>query len=67
MSAIAQKILVVGGNGFVGSAVCKAALARGMGVTSVSSSGLPYRTPKGHTPDWVEKVHRLFPFLVFNA
>ncbi|KAG1752051.1 NAD(P)-binding protein [Suillus lakei] len=56
MSAITQKILVVGGNGFVGSAVCKAALARGMGVTSVSSSGKPYRTPKGHTPDWAEKV-----------
>ncbi|KAG2749730.1 hypothetical protein P692DRAFT_201865251 [Suillus brevipes Sb2] len=55
MAAIAQKILVVGGNGFVGSAVCKAALARGMGVTSVSSSGKPYRTPKGHTPDWAEK------------
>ncbi|KAG1861114.1 mitochondrial protein [Suillus subalutaceus] len=54
MSAIAQKILVVGGNGFVGSAVCKAALARGMG--GHHSSGKPYRTPKGHTPDWAEKV-----------
>ncbi|TFK54768.1 NAD-P-binding protein [Heliocybe sulcata] len=52
----AQKILVVGGNGFIGSAVCKAALARGMQVTSISSSGRPYRTPKGHTPAWASKV-----------
>ncbi|ESK94553.1 mitochondrion protein [Moniliophthora roreri MCA 2997] len=51
-----QKILVVGGNGFIGSAVCRAALARGMEVTSVSSSGLPYTTPKGHSPAWTSKV-----------
>ncbi|KAF8625821.1 hypothetical protein AX15_005201 [Amanita polypyramis BW_CC] len=50
------KILVVGGNGFIGSAVCKAALARGMQVTSVSSSGRPYQTAKGHTPDWTNNV-----------
>jgi len=53
---VLQKILVVGGNGFIGSAVCKAALARGMEVTSISSSGRPYRTPKGHTPAWASKV-----------
>ncbi|KAI0748154.1 NAD(P)-binding protein [Daedaleopsis nitida] len=51
-----QKILVVGGNGFVGSAVCRTALARGMQVTSVSPSGKPFQTPKGHTPGWVSKV-----------
>ncbi|KAG1803793.1 mitochondrial protein [Suillus plorans] len=56
MSAIAHKILVVGGNGFVGSAVCKIALARGMEVTSISSSGKPYKTPQGHAPAWVERV-----------
>ncbi|KAG2158188.1 mitochondrial protein [Suillus bovinus] len=56
MSAIAQKILVVGGNGFVGSAVCKIALARGMEVTSISPSGKPFKTPQGHTPAWVERV-----------
>ncbi|KAK0503332.1 hypothetical protein EDD18DRAFT_1422536 [Armillaria luteobubalina] len=49
------KILVVGGNGFIGSAVCRAALMRGMQVTSVSSSGRPYRTPRGHSPAWTEK------------
>ncbi|EMD38265.1 hypothetical protein CERSUDRAFT_113431 [Gelatoporia subvermispora B] len=56
MAAAAHKILVVGGNGFVGSAVCRAALARGMQVTSISSSGKPYRTPKGHSPAWTSKV-----------
>ncbi|KAK0483697.1 mitochondrial protein [Armillaria novae-zelandiae] len=50
-----KKILVVGGNGFIGSAVCRAALTRGMQVTSVSSSGRPYRTPRGHSPAWTEK------------
>ncbi|KAH0827164.1 hypothetical protein J3R83DRAFT_4855 [Lanmaoa asiatica] len=39
-----------------GSAICKAALARGIQVTSISSSGRPYKTPKGHTPAWVAKV-----------
>lgn len=52
-----QRILVVGGNGFLGSAVCKAALARGMQVTSISSSGKPYTTPKGHSPAWTSKVN----------
>ncbi|KAF4576786.1 hypothetical protein EYR36_004766 [Pleurotus pulmonarius] len=51
-----QHILVVGGNGFIGSAICKAALSRGMQVTSVSSSGRPYQTPKGHSPAWTSKV-----------
>ncbi|KIM87147.1 hypothetical protein PILCRDRAFT_64295 [Piloderma croceum F 1598] len=56
MQPVLQSILVVGGNGFIGSAVCKAALARGIKVTSISSSGRPYRTPKGHTPAWVSEV-----------
>ncbi|EAU88493.2 mitochondrial protein [Coprinopsis cinerea okayama7 len=52
-----KKILVVGGNGFIGSAVCRAAVAKGLEVTSVSSSGNPYRTPKGHSPSWTSKVN----------
>ncbi|KAH9946090.1 NAD(P)-binding protein [Epithele typhae] len=56
MEPVLQKILVVGGNGFVGSAVCRTALARGMQVASVSPSGKPWQTPKGHTPAWVHKV-----------
>ncbi|KAI0036355.1 mitochondrial protein [Vararia minispora EC-137] len=56
MQSAAQKLLVVGGNGFIGSAVCRAALLRGYEVTSVSSSGKPFRTPKGHAPAWTSKV-----------
>ncbi|KAF9464752.1 mitochondrial protein [Collybia nuda] len=56
MNQAVQRILVVGGNGFIGSAICKAALARGIQVTSVSSSGKPYQTAKGHTPYWASKV-----------
>ncbi|RDB21122.1 MIOREX complex component 2 [Hypsizygus marmoreus] len=56
MNPALQRILVIGGNGFIGSAVCKAAVARGLQVTSVSSSGRPYQTSKGHTPAWASKV-----------
>ncbi|KJA27353.1 hypothetical protein HYPSUDRAFT_929163 [Hypholoma sublateritium FD-334 SS-4] len=56
MNQTVRKILVVGGNGFIGSAICKAAVERGVQVTSVSSSGTPYRTPKGHSPAWTSKV-----------
>ncbi|KDR81659.1 hypothetical protein GALMADRAFT_221525 [Galerina marginata CBS 339.88] len=57
MHSTLRKVLVVGGNGFIGSAVCKAALARGIQVTSVSSSGRPYRTAKGHAPAWTANVN----------
>ncbi|PPQ87990.1 hypothetical protein CVT25_001069 [Psilocybe cyanescens] len=53
MNSTVRKILVVGGNGFI---VCKAALARGIQVTSVSSSGRPYRSAKGHAPAWTSNV-----------
>ncbi|CCM04620.1 uncharacterized protein FIBRA_06804 [Fibroporia radiculosa] len=52
-----NRLLVIGGNGFLGSAVCKAALARGMQVTSISQSGAPFRTPKGHSPAWTSEVN----------
>ena len=45
--SIQQRLLVVGGNGFVGSAVCKQALSRGWEVISISGSGRPFRTPRG--------------------
>lgn len=54
--AMLQKVVVIGGNGFVGSAVCKAILARGIKVTSISSSGSPFATPKGYSPAWTSNV-----------
>lgn len=50
--SIQQRLLVVGGNGFVGSAVCKQALSRGWEVVSISGSGRPFCTPRGHAPAW---------------
>ncbi|KAJ7219329.1 mitochondrial protein [Mycena pura] len=56
MTPVSSKLVVVGGNGFIGSAICRLALARGHRVTSLSSSGRPYQTPKGHTPAWTAQV-----------
>ncbi|KAI0006142.1 NAD-P-binding protein [Russula compacta] len=59
MPPVLRKVLVVGGNGFIGSAVCQAALRHGYRVTSISSSGRPFQTPKGHMPTWTAKVEWL--------
>jgi len=53
---MAQHLLVVGGNGFLGSNVCKTAVAKGWKVTSISKSGKPYLTPSGHAPAWTNQV-----------
>ncbi|KAI3691983.1 hypothetical protein L6452_31787 [Arctium lappa] len=37
----AEKLVVLGGSGFVGSAICKAAVSRGIEVISLSRSGRP--------------------------
>ncbi|WRT63558.1 uncharacterized protein IL334_000463 [Kwoniella shivajii] len=50
------KLLVIGGNGFLGSAICKSAVTKGWQVSSMSSSGKPYTTPAGHSPSWVSGV-----------
>lgn len=55
-SSSSHKLLVVGGNGYLGSAICKAGVARGWDVTSISSSGKPWRTPAGHSRKWTESV-----------
>lgn len=47
----AQKILVLGGNGFVGTAVCKAAVRKNISVVSLSRSG----RPKTQAP-WADQV-----------
>ncbi|GAA5845648.1 hypothetical protein JCM9279_006061 [Rhodotorula babjevae] len=51
-----MKVCIFGGNGFVGSAVARKAVARGWHVVSVSRSGTPFATPAGHTPSWVNEV-----------
>ncbi|GAA5868316.1 hypothetical protein JCM3774_001004 [Rhodotorula dairenensis] len=51
-----MKIGIFGGNGFVGSAIARKAVARGWKVVSFSRSGRPFATPAGHTPAWVEEV-----------
>ncbi|KAK8845366.1 hypothetical protein IAR55_006079 [Kwoniella newhampshirensis] len=50
------RLLVIGGNGFLGSAICRLAVGKGWDVSSMSSSGKPYATPAGHTPAWVPQV-----------
>lgn len=50
----AQKILVLGGNGFVGTAVCKAAVQQGISVVSLSRSGRPTtQAPWADRVTWV--------------
>ncbi|KAG0568408.1 hypothetical protein KC19_6G017500 [Ceratodon purpureus] len=46
-----QKILVLGGNGFVGTAICKLAVAQGISVVSLSRSGRP-----SILESWVDQV-----------
>ncbi|ROV88264.1 hypothetical protein VSDG_09023 [Cytospora chrysosperma] len=60
MSKIAaKKIIVCGGNGFLGSRICKYAVARGWDVTSISRSGEPKWsavTSSPTPPSWAHKV-----------
>ncbi|KAG8165681.1 hypothetical protein KVR01_004233 [Diaporthe batatas] len=55
----AKKIVVCGGNGFLGSRICKFAVARGWDVTSISRSGEPKWsavTASSTPPSWAHKV-----------
>ncbi|KAE9367974.1 NAD(P)-binding protein [Stipitochalara longipes BDJ] len=57
--ATAKKIVVCGGNGFLGSRICKSAVARGWDVTSISRSGEPTWssvTASSTPPSWAHKV-----------
>jgi len=54
-----KKIVVCGGNGFLGSRICKSAVARGWEVVSISRSGEPkWPTVSAHTtaPAWSKSV-----------
>ncbi|XP_027360766.1 uncharacterized protein At1g32220, chloroplastic [Abrus precatorius] len=46
-----ERIVVLGGNGFVGSAICKAAVSKGIEVISLSRSGRP-----NFADSWVDQV-----------
>ncbi|KAF1350348.1 NAD(P)-binding protein [Lizonia empirigonia] len=60
MASTAQKKLVVcGGNGFLGSRICRAAAHGGWSVVSVSRSGMPHWSSVSSSPDpppWSSKV-----------
>ncbi|PNS21831.1 hypothetical protein CAC42_429 [Sphaceloma murrayae] len=54
-----KRIVVCGGNGFLGSRICKAATARGWDVTSISRSGEPKWdgvTSSAEPPPWSKSV-----------
>ncbi|KAK4698597.1 hypothetical protein P7C70_g7678, partial [Phenoliferia sp. Uapishka_3] len=51
-----MKVLIFGGSGFVGSAVCRSAVARGWQVISCTRRGEPFKTAEGLTPAWVNHV-----------
>lgn len=57
----AEKLVVLGGSGFVGSAICKAAVSKGIEVVSLSRSGRPRLSEP-----WVDQVF-WFPGDVFYA
>ncbi|KAJ5466924.1 hypothetical protein N7475_004676 [Penicillium sp. IBT 31633x] len=55
----AKRLVVAGGNGFLGSRICKAAAARGWTVTSLSRSGEPRWdtvTDSEKRPSWASSV-----------
>ncbi|KAJ4391858.1 hypothetical protein N0V93_005478 [Gnomoniopsis smithogilvyi] len=55
----AKKLIVCGGNGFLGSRICKYGVARGWDVTSISRSGEPKWaavTASASPPSWSHKV-----------
>lgn len=54
-----KRVVVAGGNGFLGSRICKAAVARGWSVTSLSRSGEPRWdtvTSSPERPSWASSV-----------
>ncbi|KAI9799961.1 MAG: hypothetical protein M1825_004332 [Sarcosagium campestre] len=58
-AAARKKIVVCGGNGFLGSRICKSAVSRGWEVTSISRSGTPSWSAVTSSPDppeWSKSV-----------
>ncbi|KAI9891738.1 MAG: hypothetical protein M1814_002488 [Vezdaea aestivalis] len=58
-SAVKKKLVVCGGNGFLGSRICKYGVGRGWDVTSISRSGEPSWiavTSSNDSPPWSKSV-----------
>ena len=58
-STVKKKVVVAGGNGFLGSRICKAGVARGWDMTSISRSGEPSWssvTSSSDAPPWSKSV-----------
>lgn len=56
MSAIAKKIVVFGGTGFLGKRICENAINRGYAVTSITGSGRKPSPYANEDSGWMEKV-----------
>ncbi|KAL6249754.1 hypothetical protein RBB50_003609 [Rhinocladiella similis] len=57
--AAKKRLVIAGGNGFLGSRICKSAIARGWDVTSISRSGepkWPSVTSEPSPPSWSKSV-----------
>ncbi|KAK4231517.1 isoflavone reductase IRL [Podospora fimiseda] len=52
----AKRLIVFGGNGFLGSRICRAAISRNWDVTSVSRSGQPHWASPSSTPPWSTSI-----------
>ena len=55
------KLIVFGGNGFVGTRVCEEALQTGLAVVSVSRSGAPKSAPSASWTSQVDWLSVSFP------
>ncbi|EDO18196.1 hypothetical protein Kpol_543p25 [Vanderwaltozyma polyspora DSM 70294] len=51
-----NKLLVFGGNGFLGKRICQEAVTRGFQVTSVSRSGIAPEAPTPSDSHWIREV-----------
>ncbi|KAL9267133.1 hypothetical protein AKJ16_DCAP14347 [Drosera capensis] len=59
----AERLVVLGGSGFVGSAICKAAVSKGIEILSLSRSGRPsYNDPWVDQVSWVPGMYYLLSF-----
>ncbi|KAK0661253.1 hypothetical protein QBC41DRAFT_235951 [Cercophora samala] len=56
MSTTTKRLIVFGGNGFLGSRICRSAVARNWEVISISRSGQPHWPPSTPPPSWSSSV-----------